>query len=109
MRKPSPEAVKKARRVRLFTEQKERDQYLKVLKITGAEVLFRYGGYEIGFLHQEGRVTRNNQSYRYLSDEDWVFLFKLAEELMAAAVAGYKKSKNSPAPDIDTRQKTFRF
>jgi len=109
MTKPSRTAVRKARLHRLFKEQKERDQYLKVLKITGIEVLFRYGGHEIGFRYEKGRVTRDGFTYRYLSDEDWVFLFRLAEELMQAAFAGYKKATMSGSPPSKVRQLSFRF
>jgi len=109
MRKPSKEATRKARLNRLFKEQKERDGYLKILKITGSEVVFRYGNYEIGFLSQEGRVTRDGRSYTYLAPEDWVFLFSLAQELMSAAIAGYKKNKQTVGKTIDTRQESFQF
>lgn len=109
--KPSAEATKKARKHRLFLEYQEDSQYLKILLATGYRVVYSYAGHEIDFTMKEGVITRGKVSNEYLSQEDWVFLFKHAEELMNAVFAGYKKKRknkdseefpNEPTPQQGT-------
>lgn len=98
----SQRAVRRARRTELFKRYRHDREHLKILSVTGTTVVFRYGGYTIDFEFRDGRVTRGPQTSRYLSEEDWVFLFSLASDLMQAAMAGYKKNnvgRNTPPPD----------
>lgn len=86
----SAESTRKARLHRLFQEYQDDNQYIRIDLVTGNKVIFSYAGYKIDFIRHEGQITRGDASSRYLSQEDWVFLFKLAEELMNAVISGYK-------------------
>lgn len=112
--KPSAEATRRARRHRLFLEYQDESQYLKVLLATGFRVVYSYAGHEIDFTMKEGVITRGKVNDQYLSQEDWVFLFKHAEELMKAVFAGYKrKRKNKNGEEFPEgpvpQQGTFKF
>ncbi len=88
MSKKVPEKVRKARLRRLVQQYRAERDSLRILSVTASEVIFRFAGDEIDFVYRNGQMTRGPASYRYLSADDWAFLFTLAEELTQAAFNG---------------------
>ncbi len=92
---PSAKNVEIARQTRLYQEY-DISGYLEIKLVRGDRVELRFGGYEIDFKYDytTGQVTRCAGNYRYFNNNDFQFLFRLASDLMKAAIRGYKeKSK----------------
>lgn len=80
----------KQRRRRLLLEYRNERRQFKIKLITGRLVIFEYRGVEVDFEYREGLVTRGCLRSQFLTEDDWAFLFTLAEELMRACLEGYK-------------------
>jgi hypothetical protein len=86
------EAVYAARRRqrRLLREYRNERRQCKVKLITGRLVIFEFRGIEVDFEYRDGLVIRGSLRSQFLREDDWAFLFTLAEELMRACFEGYK-------------------
>ena len=85
--KPSPATAHKARfRANRIKERREAN-YCEPVSISPNRVVYFYAGYEIAFEDRgEGvhRVDPPQQTYQYLNEEDFAFLYQEAERLMKA-------------------------
>ncbi len=95
MATPSKHAVRKARLALAFQNCKREREYCRPIFITPKKVIIRYGGYDVVFVYETGRVCRtgSNDHYPYLEPEDYANLSLLAGDLMQAAFNGVRKDK----------------
>ena len=101
MTSPSKTSVRKARLAAAFHNCKRDREYCRPLLITPQSVVFRYGGYEVKFVYDTGRICRveSETHFPYLQEEDYVILRTLAGDLMQAAFNGVKKPKKNKSSD----------
>lgn len=118
--KPSPATAFKARfRANCIKERREAN-YCEPISIAPNRVDYFYAGYTIRFEDKgEGvqRVDVGGQTYPYLKEEDFAFLYQEADRLMKAnrhAIADAKARKAAKAEEkavtkaaIDVRQGRF--
>ncbi len=106
--RPSKKAVRRARLSLQFNRLKEDRECFRVLKVSAQVVEFFFGGHTIRFEYHLGRVARIGGDNVYLGVEDYAALYILAEMLMAAAFAGYKKkAKKKKAKKKKKQQLSF--
>jgi len=106
--KPSAESVRQARLHPLHRLFSKPNKHLKILYFNSFEVALLFGGNEIIFHNENGRITRNIGNGPFLTTEDFDVLHNLAANLMGIwpeclASASRKRSERK-AEAIAARQ-----
>jgi len=90
-----PIKVRKARLAIAFQNCKKEREYCRAIEITPNQVTIRYGGCDVIFKMDKGRLARigSDTAYPYLEEEDYAMLFTLARDLMSANLRGIKEAQ----------------